>query len=195
MDGLALALVFWPAAALMVATGYFVFSTDSMARAGLLLMGSLAIEGLIFLALAAEFLGVLMILMMAGEMVIMVFFMVMFMADPGGWVGMDMTHQKRLAGTVSGVAGVGLAALVIGTGWATVPEPGAVDIQAIGYEIMGRSMFTFLLAGVAILFAMVGGTMMARQGGRLDRPVPGENRRSPAELRGSEGSAGEEGGS
>lgn len=176
MSTLAVALIFWPAAALMLATGYFVFSTDSMARAGLLLMGSLAFEGLIFLALAAEFLGVLMLLMMAGEMVIMVFFMVMFMADPGGWVGMDMTHQKRLAGAMSGVAGVAIAALVISTPWVEVPEPGGVDIQAIGYEIMGRGMLTFLLAGVAILFAMVGGTMMARQGGRLDRPVPGENR-------------------
>ena len=186
MDGLDLALVFWPAALLMLLTGYFVFSTDSMARAGLLLMGSLAIEGLIFLVLAAEFLGVLMLLMMAGEMVIMVFFMVMFMHDPGGWMGMDMTHQKRLAHGLAGVAGVAIAALAIATGWPTAPEPGMVDIQDIGFEVMGRSMLTFLLAGVAILFAMVGGTMMARQGGRLDRPVPGENRTTLEDNAGEE---------
>lgn len=176
MDGLDLALVFWPAAALMLLTGYFVFSTDSMARAGLLLLASLGIEGLIFLALAAEFLGVLMLLMMAGEMVIMVFFMVMFMNDPGGWMGMDMTHQKRLSAIASGLVGVALAALVLASGWVEAPEPGAVDVREIGFAVMGRGMFTFLLAGVAILFAMVGGTMMARQGGRLARPVPGENR-------------------
>ena len=187
MDGLDLALVFWPAAALMLLTGYLVFSTDSMARAGLLLMGSLAIEGLIFLALAAEFLGVLMLLMMAGEMVIMVFFMVMFMHDPGGWIGMDMTHQKRLAGTVSAIAGVGLAALALGTGWVEAPEPGAVDIEEIGYAVMGRGMLTFLLAGVAILFAMVGGTMMARQGGRLEASVPGEDRGQDDDGREGEG--------
>jgi NADH-quinone oxidoreductase subunit J len=178
MDGVDLALVFWPAAALMLLTGYLVFSTDSMARAGLLLMASLAIEGLIFLALAAEFLGVLMLLMMAGEMVIMVFFMVMFMHDPGGWVGMDMTHQKRLAHGFAGIAGVALATLAIGTGWVQAPEPGMVEIRDIGFEVMGRQMLTFLLAGVAILFAMVGGTMLARQGGRLDRPVPGDDRSS-----------------
>lgn len=177
MDGLDLALVFWPAAVLMLVTGYFVFATDSMARAGLLLMASLAIEGLIFLALANEFLGVLMLLMMAGEMVIMVFFMVMFMHDPGGWMGMDMTHQKRLSRAVAGVAGVALAALALATPWIEAPVPGIVDIREIGFEVMGRSMLTFLLAGVAILFAMVGGTMMARQGGRLERPAPGENRR------------------
>jgi NADH-quinone oxidoreductase subunit J len=177
MDGLDLALVFWPAAGLMLVTGYLVFSTDSMARAGLLLMASLAFEGLIFLALANEFLGVLMLLMMAGEMVIMVFFMVMFMHDPGGWMGMDMTHQKRLAHALAGVVGLGIAALILATGWVEAPQPGAVDIRDIGFEVMGRSMLTFLLAGVAILFAMVGGTMIARQGGRLDREAPGENRR------------------
>jgi NADH:ubiquinone oxidoreductase subunit 6 (subunit J) len=179
MDGLDLAVVFWLAAALMLATGYLVFSTDSMARAGLLLMGSLAFEGLIFLVLSSEFLGVLMLLMMAGEMVIMVFFMVMFMHDPGGWMGMDMTHQKRLAHGIAGVAGAGLVAFAIASRWVEAPEPGIVDIRTIGYEVMGRSMLTFLLAGVTILFAMVGGTMMARQGGRLERPAPGENRRPP----------------
>jgi NADH-quinone oxidoreductase subunit J len=176
MDGLDLALVFWPAAALMIATGYFVFSTDSMARAGLLLMASLAFEGLIFLALASEFLGVLMLLMMAGEMVIMVFFMVMFMHDPGGWMGMDMTHQKRLSHGIAGAVGAGLVAIAFATGWVEAPAPGAADIRDIGFEVMGRSMLIFLLAGIAILFAMVGGTMIARQGGRLDRPVPGETR-------------------
>jgi NADH-quinone oxidoreductase subunit J len=187
MDGLDLALVFWPAAALMLVTGYLVFSTDSMARAGLLLMASLAIEGLIFLALASEFLGVLMLLMMAGEMVIMVFFMVMFMHDPGGWMGMDMTHEKRLAHGIAGAAGAGLAAFALATPWVEAPEAGIVDIREIGFEVMGRSMLTFLLAGIAILFAMVGGTMMARQGGRLDRPVPGENRTATHDRHGEEG--------
>lgn len=180
MDGLDLALVFWPAAALMLLSAYRVFSTDSMVRAGLLLMAALAIEGLIFLFLAAEFLGVLMLLMMAGEMVIMVFFMVMFMHDPGGWMGMDMTHQKRLSVGLAGAAGAGLVALALGVGWAQAPRPGAVDIRAIGFETMGRSMLTFLLAGIAILFAMVGGTMLARQGGRLERPVPGDEREAAA---------------
>lgn len=176
MDGLDLALAFWPAAVLMLLSAYLVFSTDSMARAGLLLMASLAIEGLLFLLLAAEFLGVLMLLMMAGEMVIMVFFMVMFMHDPGGWMGMDMTHQKRLSRGLAGAAGAALAAIVLGAGWVQAPEPGMVDVRDIGFETMGRSMPTFLLAGIAILFAMVGGTMLARQGGRLDRPAPGESR-------------------
>jgi len=95
MSDLTTALVFWPAGVLMLVTALYVFITSSMARAGLLLLAALALEGLLFLALASEFLGVLMLLMMSAEMVIMVFFMVMFMPDPGGLMGMDMVHDKR----------------------------------------------------------------------------------------------------
>jgi hypothetical protein len=33
---------------------------------------------------------------------------------------------------------------------------------------MGRSMLTFLFAGVTILFAMVGGVLLAKLGGRYE---------------------------
>ncbi len=43
MSDLATALVFWPAAALMLLWGVYVFRTSSMPRAGLLLLGALAL--------------------------------------------------------------------------------------------------------------------------------------------------------
>ena len=167
MSDLATALVFWPAAALMLVTGLYVFITSSMARAGLLLLAALGVEGLLFLALASEFLGVLQLLMMSGEMVIMVFFMVMFMPDPGGLMGMDMVHQKRRSATVAAAAGIALAVVAVLTDWpARVVGTDAPDAQAIGFEVMGRSMLTFLFAAMTILFAMVGGVLLAKHGGR-----------------------------
>ncbi len=167
MSDLATALVFWPSAAIMLVTGLYVFRTSSMARAGLLLLASLGVEGLIFLALASEFLGVLQLLMMSGEMVAMVFFMVMFMPDPGGLMGMDMTHDKRRSATVAAVAGVLLAVVALLTDWpARVVGTDAPDVRAIGFEVMGRSMLTFLFAAMTILFAMVGGVLLAKLGGR-----------------------------
>jgi NADH-quinone oxidoreductase subunit J len=167
MSDLASALVFWPSAALMLVTGLYVFRTSSMARAGLLLLGSLGIEGLIFLALASEFLGVLQLLMMSGEMVIMVFFMVMFMPDPGGLMGMEMIHDKRRSAAVAAAVAVALAAVAVVTDWpARVVGTDAPDVRAIGYEVMGRSMPTFLFAAMTILFAMVGGVLLAKYGGR-----------------------------
>jgi NADH:ubiquinone oxidoreductase subunit 6 (subunit J) len=173
MSDLVTALVFWPAAAMMLVTALFVFRTSSMARAGLLLLAALGVEGFVFLALASEFLGVLQLLMMSGEMVIMVFFMVMFMADPGGLMGMDMTHDKRRSSAVAIVVTIALAALAVATDWpASLMGGNGRDVEQIGFEVMGRSMFTFLFAGVTILFSMVGGILLAKQGGRLGLPTP-----------------------
>jgi NADH-quinone oxidoreductase subunit J len=178
MSDLATALVFWPSVAVMLVTGLYVFRTSSMARAGLLLLASLGIEGLVFLALSSEFLGVLQLLMMSGEMVTMVFFMVMFMPDPGGLMGMDMTHDKRRSATVAALAGVALAVVAVATDWpARVVGNDAPDVRAIGFEVMGRSMVTFLYAAMTILFAMVGGVLLARYGGRYGiGPPAGEAR-------------------
>jgi NADH-quinone oxidoreductase subunit J len=178
MSDLVTALVFWPAAAAMLVTGLYVFRTSSMARAGLLLLAALGIEGLVFLALASEFLGVLQLLMMSGEMVIMVFFMVMFMPDPGGLMGMDMTHDKRRSAAVAAAVGVALAVVAVLTDWpARVAGTDAPDVRAIGFEVMGRSMITFLFAAMTILFAMVGGVLLAKYGGRYGIGAPaGEER-------------------
>ena len=178
MSDLATALVFWPSAALMLVTGVHVFITSSMARAGLLLLAALAFEGLVFLALASEFLGVLMLLMMSGEMVIMVFFMVMFMPDPGGLMGMDMTHEKERSATVAALPAVALALVAVLTDWpARAVGTDAPDVRAIGFEVMGRSMVTFLYAAMTILFAMVGGVLLAKYGGRYGIGAPaGETR-------------------
>lgn len=167
MTDLGTALVFWPGTAIMLVTGFFVFRTSSMARAGLLLLASLGVEGLLFLALASEFLGVLMLLMMSGEMVIMVFFMVMFMADPGGLMGMDMTHDKRASAAIAAAVAAALALVAVLTDWPAQALPrSAPDVQAIGLEVMGRSIFSFLFAAVTILFAIVGSLMLAIRGGR-----------------------------
>ena len=183
MSELATALVFWPAAAVMLVWGVYVFRTSSMARAGLLLLGALGIEGLLFLALASEFLGVLMVLMMSGEMVIMVFFMVMFMPDPGGLMGMDMTHDKRRSAGIAVALAVALAAVAVLTDWpARTSGADAPDVRAIGFEVMGRSMFSFLFAAMTILFAMVGGILVAKHGGRLGLAAPGDE---PRDARGA----------
>ena len=178
MSDVGTALVFWPSAALMLVTGVYVFRTSSMARAGLLLLAALGIEGLVFLALASEFLGVLQLLMMSGEMVIMVFFMVMFMPDPGGLMGMDMTHDKRRSAAVAAAAGIALALVAVATDWpARAIGTDAPDVRAIGFEVMGRSMVTFLYAALTILFAMVGGVLLAKYGGRYGAAAPaGESR-------------------
>lgn len=183
MSDLATALAFWPLAVVMLVSAGFAFRTSSMARAGLLLLAALGVEGLLFLALASEFLGILQLLMMSGEMVIMVFFMVMFMPDPGGLMGMDMTHDKRRSAAVATSIGIGLAVVAVSTDWpARLAGGSAPGVRAIGFEVMGRSMLTFLFAATTILFAMVGGVLLAKYGGRFGIAAPaGEQRGEDAD--------------
>lgn len=173
IEGIWLALLFWPLAALMLVAGLYVFVTSSMVRAGLLLMASLGLEGLLFMMLGGQFLGALTLLMMAVEMVVMVFFMVMFMPDPGGRMGMDMTHQKRTAAVLSAAIGVGLAVLAALIAWPGAGEGPPPDVSEIGYRVMGSSMIVFLFAGVVLMFTMIGATMLASDRGRYDREEEG----------------------
>ena len=149
--------------------GVVVFTTSSMVRSALALLFSQAAIGAMFLAMQTEFLGVLQIMMMGTEMAIMAIFMVMYMMDPGGLMGMEMTHQKRLsqaAGVISALLAVGLAFLV---GWevleSTVPGPGE-QVHDLGIELMGRSMLIFETAGVTILTAMIATIAVALDRGR-----------------------------
>ena len=140
-----------------------VFRTSSMVRSALALLFAQAAIGAMFLAMQAEFLGVLQIMMMATEMSIMAIFMVMYMMDPGGLGVMDMSHQKRAA-IAAGVAGTLAAvsvALLVDWGSVAAAPPTVNQVHDLGIEIMERSMLIFETAGVTILTAMVAATAIA----------------------------------
>ncbi len=148
--------------------GVVVFRTHSMVRSALALLFSQAAIGAMFLAMQAEFLGVLQLMMMATEMAIMAIFMVMYMMDPGGLGAMDMTHQKRAsvtAGVLGTLAAVGIALLVDWTPTGTLTGP-VEQTRLLGIEIMERSMLIFETAGVTILTAMIAATAIAVEGKR-----------------------------
>ncbi len=144
--------------------GVAVFHTSSMVRSALSLLTVMAAIGGMFLAMEAEFLGVLQLMMMATEMAIMAVFMVMYMMDPGGLGQMEMTHQKRpsyAAGAVGGLVALGVTLLVDwGPVSAGVMGPGE-QTRRLGIELMTRSMLIFETAGVTILVAMIAATAVA----------------------------------
>jgi len=144
--------------------GIVVFRTHSMVRSALALLFSQTAIGAMFLVMQAEFLGVLQIMMMATEMSVMAIFMVMFMMDPGGMGAMDMTHQKKLslwAGGVGLVAALGAVWLADWGPKAMLVPSATEQIEALGLELLERSMFIFQSAGLTILTAMVAATMVA----------------------------------
>ncbi|MEP7174898.1 MAG: NADH-quinone oxidoreductase subunit J [Gemmatimonadales bacterium] len=168
---LATDLVFWALAVGSVLAGWRVFRTDSMLRAAYWLLASFVGVAGILVLLGAEFLGLVLILMMAGEMTIMAVFMIMFMMNPAGLNPMMMVHQHRaaiVAGVVAflGLAGVGLFGHFPAVPAATAASGGATVTADLGRELLGNSMLVFETAGVALLATMIGALAIAGLRGR-----------------------------
>jgi len=157
-----LAVIFFGAVAIWF--GLKVFTTPSMMRSALALLFAMTSLGALFLAVQAEFLGVLQIMMMAAEMAIMALFMIMYMMNPGGLAAMEMTHQKGLSIVAAVVGGLLAVALALFGGWGPLAEQVAAPAEQtwqLGFELMERSMLIFETAGVTILVAMIATTAVA----------------------------------
>ena len=150
-----------------IVAAYLVFRTDSMVRAAYWLLASFVGVGAILVLLHAEFLGLVLMLMMAGEMTIMALVMVMFMMNPAGLNPMLMVHQHRTA------IAAGIAAFLVLSGALLVTDfPNAPARQTgrateeLGTELLGESMLMFQTAGAALLATMIGAVAVASRRGR-----------------------------
>lgn len=161
-------VVFWTMAVAAVVTAWRVFRADSMVRAAYWLMASFIAVGVVLVLLGAEFLGLVLLLMMAGEMTIMAVFMVMFMMNPAGLNPMTMVHQHRTSIVAGVVAFLGLAIVgVLGEFPAAPPPDPTVATAQLGRELLGDSMLVFETAGVTLLATMIGAIAIASRKGRF----------------------------
>jgi NADH-quinone oxidoreductase subunit J len=150
-----------------ILTAYLVFRTDSMVRAAYWLLASFAGVGAILVLLQAEFLGLVLMLMMAGEMTIMAFVMVMFMMNPAGLNPMVMVHQHKTAIAAGIAAFLALSGTALATDFPTAPvQQTARATEQLGTELLGESMLVFETAGVALLATMIGAVAVSSRRGR-----------------------------
>ena len=174
--------LFWVFSAGSLVSAWLVFRTDSMVRAAFWLLASFAGVGALLILMNLQFLGLILLLMMAGEMAIMAVFMVMFMMNPAGLNPMMMVHQHRgsiVAGVAAflGLAGVG----IFGSFPRRLPtDPNGVTGQ-LGVELLGDSMLVFQTAGVVLLATMIGAIAIAGSRGRFGSADEGS---SPPEMDG-----------
>ena len=161
-------VVFVVLAVAAMASGWLVFRVDSMARATFSLLGSFLAVACLMLLLASEFLFAITFLMMIGEMVIMVLYMIAFMMNPAGLNPMNMVHQPRWAAAAGIVTFLVLASAILVTDW-PVSEAGPPEdvTAAIGHELLGDSMLIFETAGVTLLTGMIAVMAMAARRGRF----------------------------
>lgn len=161
-DALFLAL-----SALAIWSGWRVFRVDSMVRASFQLMVSFIAVGLIAVLLAAPYIGIATIFMMAVEMMVMALFMVMFMMNPAGLNPMVMVHQHRFSVIAGIVAFAGLSAAVLLSDLPARVVPTEADVvRDLGHELLGPSMLIFETAGVTLLATMIGAVVLSARSGR-----------------------------
>lgn len=152
---------------LAIWSGWRVFRVDSMVRASFQLMVSFIAVGLIAVLLAAPYIGIATIFMMAVEMMVMALFMVMFMMNPAGLNPMVMVHQHRFSIAAGIVAFAGLSAAVLLSDLPAQPVPeGAEVVRDLGHELLGPSMLIFETAGVTLLATMIGAVVLSARSGR-----------------------------
>jgi NADH:ubiquinone oxidoreductase subunit 6 (subunit J) len=160
---------------LAIVAGWLVFRFDSMVRATYALMVSFLATAVLLLALNSEFMFAITFLMMIGEMMIMVMFMVAFMMNPAGLNPMSMVHQPRVAAGAGAALFVLLATAIVS---ADFPEPKAAAPEhvtaAIGHELLGPSMLIFETAGVTLLCGMIAVIALAARRGRFEDAIPVE---------------------
>jgi NADH-quinone oxidoreductase subunit J len=158
---------FWLFAIGSVVAGYRVFRTDSMVRAAFYLLASFAGVGGILVLLGAEFLGMVLILMMAGEMLVMAIVMVMFMMNPAGLNPMIMVHQHRVAAVAGIVSFLALSGVALLGEFPERPVANpAAATEELGIELLGDSMLVFQTAGIVLLSTMIGVVVIVSRKGR-----------------------------
>jgi NADH-quinone oxidoreductase subunit J len=161
-------VTFWVFSAFAVFSGWRVFRADSMVRAAYWLLVSFAAVGIILVLLKAEFLGLILILMMGGEMTIMAVFMVAFMMNPAGLNPMTMVHRNRVAIVAGVVSFLAIAALGLFARFPVATPPGGVDpTRRLGVELLGNSMLVFQTAGVTLLATMIAAIAISSARGRF----------------------------
>jgi NADH-quinone oxidoreductase subunit J len=158
---------FWAFAGLAVFSGWRVFRADSMVRAAYWLLVAFAAVGIILVLMRAEFLGLILILMMGGEMTIMAVFMVAFMMNPAGLNPMTMVHRNSVAIAAGVVSFLAIAALGLFARFPAARAPvGADPTRRLGVELLGDSMLVFQTAGVTLLAAMIAAIAISSARGR-----------------------------
>jgi NADH:ubiquinone oxidoreductase subunit 6 (subunit J) len=159
-------VTFWALAALAVFSGWRVFRADSMVRAAYWLLVSFAMVGIILVLLRAQFLGLILILMMGGEMTIMAVFMVAFMMNPAGLNPMTMVHRNTIAIVAGVVSFATIASIGLLAPFPDAPAGGGDPTRALGVELLGDSMFIFQTAGVTLLATMIAAIAISSVRGR-----------------------------
>ncbi len=173
---------FWVCAALALMGAVATVASKNPIRGAMgLLLTIVSIAGL-FLALHAQFLAVIQLIVYAGAIVVLFLFVIMLIGPAASTPSDSRGRPTRLVGAlVFGLSGIGVMALVTRTGAAVAQPPmPTVTSDFGGIDTLGRVLFThglvpFELSSALLMVAIVGAVAVAR-GKQASDVGPGEKK-------------------
>lgn len=150
------------ALSLVAAVG--VVTLPNIFRSALCLVATLLGVAVLYLALQAEFIAVVQILLYVGAVMTVVIFAIMLTYRIGDQTIPQKNRQSlpALAALVLFVALVG--SLLLKTPWPYVPAPTyRIDTLALGRALLGEYVFPFEVVSVVLIAALIGAVVIARK--------------------------------
>ena len=166
------ALVFYTVAAFTLGFGVLVITARNTVHSVLFLVANFLCVAVLYVALAAEFLAVIQVLVYAGGIVVLYLFVVMLVnlkAIPEA--RLDPRRRSRLGFVLAAALLAEVSAILVYAGSRSEPVPaaGAPAVPALGNtETVGWLLYTdylvpFEVASVLLLVAMIGAILLARK--------------------------------
>ena len=164
------AVVFYTLAAFTLGFGVLVITARNTVHSVLFLVANFLCVAVVYVALAAEFLAVIQVLVYAGGIVVLYLFVVMLVnLKRPPEAALDRRRRSRLGFVLAGAVLAEITAILAYTAGRPPPiiEPGA-GLAGSNTEIVGMLLYTdylipFEVASVLLLVAMIGAILLARK--------------------------------
>ena len=163
------AVVFYALAAFILGFAVLVIAARNAVHSALFLIANFLCVAVVYLALGAEFLAVIQVLVYAGGIVVLYLFVVMLVNLKNPPAEVDARRQSRLGGVLAGAVLAEIVAILV----YSAARPTAVAIPAAAAplgntERIGLMLYTdylvpFEVASMLLLVAMVGAIILAKK--------------------------------
>ena len=157
------AIAFYLVAAVAAASALGCVIAANIVRMAMCLLGTLGAVALLYFLMAANFLGVIQLIVYAGGTLIVIVFGIMLTAREY-WVRLKPRRVEVIAGLIVGLGMfAGLVAILLRTAWTPArPEPEAQPVARLGEALLSTYLVPFELASVLLLAVMVGAAYLAQ---------------------------------
>jgi NADH-quinone oxidoreductase subunit J len=169
------AIAFYLLAALAAGSALGCVIATNIVRMAMCLLGTLGAVALLYFLMAANFLGVIQLIVYAGGTLILIVFGIMVTSRAYGEKLKPRRSEALIGALVVLALFAGLVAILWRGPWTTVaPADQSNSVAAIGQALLGTYLVPFELASVLLLAVMIGAAYLAQPAARNGRETERE---------------------